>query len=115
MRQKQPASFSKTSRSGKIVQPEKAPKKKVFQSAFATRVYGVVSKIPKGKTMTYKQVATKAGSPNAARAVGMIMMHNYNPKVPCHRVIRSDGKPCGYNRGGPSRKVALLREEGVSI
>lgn len=90
--------------------PEKAVK--VFTSDFAKRVYAVVSKIPKGKTLTYKQVATKAGKPGAARAVGMFMMHNYNPKIPCHRVIRSDGKPCGYNRGGPNRKIEILRQEG---
>lgn len=98
-----------------MVKPEKAPKKKVFQSAFAARVYAIVAKIPKGKTMTYKQVAGKAGKPNAARAVGMIMSHNFNPTVPCHRVIRSDGKPSGYNRGGANKKLALLRDEGVHI
>lgn len=95
---------------GNFSKPEKAAK--VFTSDFAKRVYAVVAKIPKGKTMTYKQVATKAGKPGAARAVGMFMMHNYNPHIPCHRVIRSDGKPCGYNRGGPSRKIEILREEG---
>lgn len=90
--------------------PEKAVK--VFTSDFAKRVYAVVANIPKGKTMTYKQVATKAGKPSAARAVGMFMMHNYNPNIPCHRVIRSDGKPAGYNRGGPDRKKEILHEEG---
>jgi len=93
--------------------PEKAPK--VFQSAFAQRVYAIVAKIPKGKTLTYKQVAERAGNPGAARAVGMFMMHNYNPTIPCHRVIRSDGKPCGYNRGGPSKKIEILRSEGYTF
>ena len=122
MAKKLPVSFSNRPDLTKASsdKPEKAPKLhnkkgKVFQSAFAARVYAVVAKIPKGKTMTYKQVAEKADSPRAARAVGMIMMHNYNPKIPCHRVIRSDGKSCGYNRGGPSRKMELLRKEGFDI
>ncbi len=100
-------------RTDSFSKPEKAAK--VFTSDFAKRVYAVVAKIPKGKTMTYKQVAAKAGKPGAARAVGMFMMHNYNPKIPCHRVIRSDGKPAGYNRGGPSRKIEILREEGYQF
>jgi len=110
-----PASFSKAASRATLVKPERATQKKVFQSAFAARVYSVVAKIPKGKTMTYKQVATKAGKPSAARAVGMFMMHNYNPKVPCHRVVRSDGKPSGYNRGGPAQKLKILRSEGCAI
>ena len=62
------------------------------QQRFSDRVRAVVKKIPKGKTMTYKQVATKAGNPKAARAVGMIMSHNFDSKIPCHRVIRGDKK-----------------------
>ncbi len=79
--------------------------------SFSERVYAVVANIPSGKTMTYKQVATKAGNKNAARAVGTIMSHNFNPKIPCHRVVRSDGTVGDYNRGGPSRKIELLLEE----
>ncbi|MDO8548515.1 MAG: MGMT family protein [bacterium] len=63
--------------------------------------------------MTYKQVAAKAGNPFAARAVGMLMSKNYNKKIPCHRVVRSDGKLGGYNRGGFERKIELLLEEGI--
>lgn len=81
------------------------------QQSFSDRVYAVVAKIPSGKTMTYKQVAIKAGKPFAARAVGTLMSKNYNPKIPCHRVVRSDGKVGNYNRGGPSRKIELLLEE----
>ncbi len=80
---------------------------------FSKKVYAVVAKIPKGKTMTYGQVAAKAGKPRAARAVGMLMSKNYNPKVPCHRVVRTDGKVGDYNRGGAFRKMKLLREEGA--
>lgn len=80
---------------------------------FKEKVYAVVAKIPKGKTMTYYQVARLAGSPKAYRAVGNIM--NKNPdtkKVPCHRVVRSDGTPGGYARG-TTRKLAILKSEGV--
>ena len=63
--------------------------------------------------MTYKQVATKAGNPNAARAVGAIMRTNYDPTVPCHRVIHSSGMIGNYNRGGPSRKREILMSEGA--
>ncbi len=60
--------------------------------------------------MTYKEVAIAAGNPNAARAVGAIMKTNYNPEIPCHRVIRSDGKTGGYNRGAENKLKILIRE-----
>lgn len=78
---------------------------------FAERVRAVVRKIPAGKTMSYGQVAAKAGVPGAARAVGTIMSHNYDDSVPCHRVVRADGGVGNYNRGGPQRKMELLMEE----
>ncbi len=81
-------------------------------TAFADKVRAVVRKIPKGKAMTYGEVAKAAGYPGAARAVGMVMKNNYDPTVPCHRVVRSDGKIGDYNRGGMFRKVQLLQEEG---
>jgi methylated-DNA-[protein]-cysteine S-methyltransferase len=80
---------------------------------FTEKVKDIVRKIPKGKMMTYKEVAEKAGSRNAARAVGSIMKGNYDPKIPCHRVIRSDGKIGEYNRGGRKEKVRKLRAEGA--
>ena len=80
---------------------------------FADKVREVVKKIPKGKTMTYKQVAAKAGNPKAARAVGAVMRTNYDPKIPCHRVILSDGSLGSYNRGGPKKKRAILIAEGA--
>ncbi|MDE2071422.1 MAG: MGMT family protein [Patescibacteria group bacterium] len=82
-------------------------------SDFAKKVVTIVAKIPKGKTMTYGQVATKAGNPRAARAVGTLMSRNYNPKIPCHRVVRADGSVGNYNRGGAERKAEMLFEEGV--
>lgn len=78
---------------------------------FREKVLAVVGNIPKGSVMTYKQVAAKAGNPGAARAVGSIMRMNYDKDIPCHRVIRSDGKVGEYNRGGPKKKLALLQKE----
>lgn len=80
---------------------------------FSEKVYAIVAKIPKGQVMTYAGVAKKAGVPGAARAVGTLMAKNYDPKIPCHRVIRSDGTIGQYNRGGPSAKRALLKKEGA--
>ena len=80
---------------------------------FTEKVRAVVRKIPKGKSMTYKEVATKAGNPRAARAVGAIMRSNYNRDIPCHRVIRSDGTLGSYNRGVTVRKREILKSEGA--
>ena len=79
---------------------------------FTQKVYEVVRKIPKGKVSTYKDVARLAGSPKASRAVGNILHKNKDTKIPCHRVIRSDGNLGGYNRGAMEKKV-LLKKEGV--
>ena len=79
---------------------------------FSEKVKDIVRKIPKGKVLTYLEVARRAGNPNAARAVGAIMKSNYNPHIPCHRVIRSDGRMAGYNRGGGEKKLKLLQSEG---
>lgn len=80
---------------------------------FREKVLDIVRKIPKGGSMTYKQVAMKAGNPNAARAVGAIMRTNYLPDVPCHRVVHSNGTIGNYNRGGPERKRQILMSEGA--
>lgn len=80
---------------------------------FADKVRDVVRKIPKGKSMTYKEVAAKAGNPKAARAVGAVMRSNYDPEIPCHRVVRSDGSLGNYNRGGTLRKKEILQSEGA--
>jgi methylated-DNA-[protein]-cysteine S-methyltransferase len=79
---------------------------------FSEKVYQIVAKIPRGKVLTYKEIAKRAGSPKAYRAVGNILSKNRNLKVPCHRVIRSDGKAGGYNRGA-RRKLEMLRKEGA--
>lgn len=80
---------------------------------FADKVRDVVRKIPVGKTMTYAEVARKAGNAKAARAVGAIMHTNYLADVPCHRVVHSDGSIGNYNRGGSARKREILRREGA--
>lgn len=64
--------------------------------SFKEKVLRVVSKIPRGRTLTYKEVALRAGSLRARRAVGNILNKNFDKKIPCHRVIRSDGKIGGY-------------------
>lgn len=84
-------------------------------TSFANEVRAVVRTIPKGKTMTYGQVAVRAGHPGAARAVGGVMKANFDPTVPCHRVIRSDGAIGEYNRGGPTAKRKLLIAEGTIV
>jgi methylated-DNA-[protein]-cysteine S-methyltransferase len=81
---------------------------------FSEKVYEVVSKIPKGKVFTYKEVAKASGNEKANRAVGNILHKNFDPKIPCHRVIRSDGKFGGYNKGSQNKKE-LLRKEGIKI
>ncbi len=80
--------------------------------SFKDKVLRVVFSIPLGKMMTYKEVATNAGSPMAYRAVGSIMANNWDLDIPCHRVIMSDGSLGNYNRG-IKNKVALLRKEGA--
>lgn len=82
---------------------------------FAEKVRAIVRKIPKGASMTYKQVAAKAGNPKAARAVGAIMRTNFDPDIPCHRVVKSDGSLGSYNRGGTAQKERLLKREGAFV
>lgn len=83
-------------------------------SDFQKKVYQVVKQIPKGQVMTYKEVAEKIGNKKAYRAVGNILNKNINPEVPCHRVVRSDGKIGGY-RSGIRKKARLLKKEGIKI
>lgn len=80
-------------------------------NSFQDKIHGIVARIPKGKTLTYKQVAKLAGHPKAYRAVGNILNKNYDPAIPCHRVVRSDGKMGGYNRGVEQKREILEREE----
>lgn len=81
---------------------------------FKAKVLAVVSRIRSGETLSYGEVAKRAGSPRAARAVGNILNKNFNPKIPCHRVIRADGQVGGYNRGGKA-KIRRLKQEGAKL
>lgn len=90
----------------------KSQAKKKLAGGFTVKVLKVVSRIPKGKTLSYKQVAEKAGSPGAFRTVGSILKQNYDPTVPCHRVIKSNGEIGEYNRG-KENKLIILRKEGA--
>jgi methylated-DNA-[protein]-cysteine S-methyltransferase len=89
-------------------------KNTLHTKTFSECVYDVARSIPEGETLTYKEVAIRAGIPNAFRAVGNILNKNYNPDVPCHRVVRSDGKAGGYNRGS-EKKVEILKREGARL
>lgn len=80
---------------------------------FEERCYLVLRSVPKGRVTTYREIAGALGS-RAYRAVGSAMRKNMNPAIPCHRVVRSDGRVGGYNRGAAS-KMRMLRSEGVKI
>lgn len=68
-------------------------------------------KIPAGQAMTYQEVAKAAGNSKAFRAVGNILSKNYNPEIPCHRVVKSNGNLGEYNRGS-KQKEEILKQEG---
>lgn len=82
-------------------------------SPFQYEVYQQLIKIPRGKTLSYQQLAALSGNRSASRAVGSIMRINPFPiLIPCHRVIKSDGTPGGFG-GNPALKIALLAKEGI--
>ena len=81
-------------------------------SNFAQNVLKIVNKISRGKTMSYKQVAILSGYPGAYRAVGAVLKNNFDERIPCHRVIKSNGQAGEYNRGA-KKKIKLLRQEGA--
>ena len=84
---------------------------------FQLKVWKYLKTIPKGKIRTYKQVAAAINSPKSARAVANACAKNpYPPSIPCHRVIRSDGKLGGYSGpGGLKTKKKLLKKEGYLL
>jgi len=84
-------------------------------SEFQARVLKLVSKVPRGKVTTYREIARALGNPRAYRAVANAVARNPFPvKIPCHRVVRSNGEIGGY-RLGIRRKVKLLVQEGIKI
>ena len=84
---------------------------------FQLKVWNYLKKIPKGKIKSYLEVAKAIGNPKAFSAVANAVGKNpYPPKIPCHRVIRSDGSLGGYSgKGGIQKKRQLLRLEKVFI
>ncbi|MBU3918634.1 MGMT family protein [Patescibacteria group bacterium] len=84
---------------------------------FQKKVYKVVAKIPKGKILSYKEVAKRAGRPKAFRAVGNIMATHNIKGLPCHRVIKSDGTVGGFRGGFKDSKIKemMLKKEGATL
>ena len=84
---------------------------------FQKKVWNYLKTIRKGSVKTYKQVAIAINSPKSARAVANAVGKNpFAPKIPCHRVIRSDGSLGGYSgKGGVKTKKLLLKKEGISV
>ena len=81
---------------------------------FQKKVYKMVKKIPRGKVLSYQEMAKKIGKPSGARAVGSALSKNLDSQVPCHRVVRSDGSVGGYRRGS-KEKIKKLKTEGIKI
>ena len=90
---------------------------KFVGTSFQVKTWRYLMKIPKGTVKTYSQVAKGIGKPLAARAVANAVGKNpYAPKIPCHRVIRSDGSLGGYSgKGGIKTKKLLLKREGITL
>ncbi len=90
---------------------------KLKGTEFQKKVWDALTKIPKGKTLTYKELAKKIGKPKAVRAVANAVGANpCAPQIPCHRVVRSDGSLGGYSgKGGIKTKQMLLKKEGAKI
>ena len=90
---------------------------KLVGTPFQLKVWNYLMKIPKGKILTYKEVARAIGKPKSFRAVANAVGKNpFPPNIPCHRVVRSDGGIGGYSgKGGIDQKIRLLRSEKVFI
>ena len=90
---------------------------KLIGTEFQLKVWTYLKKIPRGSVKTYSQVAKDIGKPLAVRAVANAIGKNpYAPKIPCHRVIRSDGSLGGYSgKGGVKTKRFLLKKEGIKL
>ena len=90
---------------------------KLIGTEFQLKVWIYLKKIPRGSVKTYSQVAKAIGKPRAVRAVANAIGKNpYAPRIPCHRVIRSDGSLGGYSgKGGVKTKRFLLQKEGITL
>jgi O-6-methylguanine DNA methyltransferase len=86
-----------------------------ISKSFSELVYAKTKLVPYGRVTSYGQIAKAMGNPRASRAVGNALNCNpYAPAVPCHRVVRSDGKIGGFAHGAKV-KAGLLTKEGVRI
>ncbi|MFH1663579.1 MAG: MGMT family protein [archaeon] len=82
---------------------------------FNERVWNTIKKIPKGKISTYEEISKAVGKPKAFRAVGNACNKNpFSPRVPCHRVVKSNGSLGGF-ASGTKKKIQLLKKEGVQV
>lgn len=89
----------------------------MMPKSFSKKVISIAVRIPKGRTLSYREVAARAGNKKAARAVGNILNRYYKDclkdgrkTIPCHRVIRSDGKIGGYAKGEKEKRKLLEKE-----
>jgi len=84
-------------------------------TCFEEKVWRACAKIPRGEVSTYKLIAKAIGKPKSARAVGNALNKNKNlKKVPCYRVVKSDGSVGGYARG-QKKKIKMLIADGIKI
>lgn len=84
-------------------------------SKFKEKVYKACRKVKKGQVSTYKEIGRAINFPKAFRAVGNALNKNpYAPKVPCHRIVRSNGEVGGF-ANGKKAKERLLKQEGIKI
>ena len=98
-----------------VSMPEKATRSNVRKPIRNSDVYDLLLKIPAGKVSTYGDLARALGNPSASRVIGRILGENPNPiKVPCHRVVMSNGRVGGYAYG-TLKKRQLLENEGLSF
>jgi len=90
---------------------------KLKGTKFQLKVWNYLKRIPRGRVKNYSQVAKAIGRPSAVRAVANAVGKNpYPPKIPCHRVIKSDGHLGGYSgKGGIKTKKLLLKREGIKL
>tara|TARA_B110001452_G_C15115706_1_gene388915 strand:+ start:601 stop:891 length:291 start_codon:yes stop_codon:yes gene_type:complete len=95
----------------------KKKENKLNGTSLQLKVWSYLKKIPRGRVKTYSQVAKGIGKPLAIRAVANAVAKNPSaPKIPCHRVIRSDGSLGGYSgKGGIKTKKLLLKREGITL
>ena len=92
--------------------------KNLVGTDFQKRVWNEIKKIPEGETRSYKDIAVALRKPNSSRAVANACGKNpFLEDIPCHRVIRSDGKLGGYSgKGGVKHKLNLLiREKALKL